>query len=74
MMWCYDLNHLLLDKLYAIAPDADFLMQARSQGGGGGDVGGVVRPPPPPLQAEGPHFGHPMSPIFGQLEKLWLKV
>ena len=39
--------------------------QARSQGGGGGGgVGGVVRPP---LQAEGPHFGHPISKTFAQL-------
>ena len=26
------------------------------------------------MQAEGPQFGHPLSSIFGQLEKRWLKV
>ena len=38
--------------------------------GGGGGVGEVVRPPPP-LQAEGPHFGHPLSQTF---DKLWFNV
>ena len=42
-------------------------LQARSRGGGG--VGGVVRPPSP-LQAEGRHFGHPLSQTFDQLEIL----
>ena len=43
-------------------------------GGGGGGSEESYALPPPPMQAEGPHFSHPLSPIFGQLEKLWLKV
>ena len=40
-----------------------YRLQARSQGGGGG----VIRLPPP-LQAEDPHFGHPLVQTFHQLQ------